>query len=59
MPTDYEKEWPKLRVEWARKKINDWSKDLEKDDLPVLTRKTLEHDLELMSHALKDWESRA
>ena len=58
MATDYEKEWPKLRIEWANEKIREWDDESKDPAAPLLNRKKRERDVELMRRALKDWEDR-
>ena len=57
MATDYERQWPKIRIEWAREKIAQWNAELEHEK-SLLERKKLMRDTELMAHALRDWENR-
>jgi hypothetical protein len=56
MATDYEKQWPTLRVEWCRQKITDCNEAL-KNPTSVVERKKLEHDLQVYQRLLKAWES--
>jgi hypothetical protein len=55
MASDYENQWPILRVDWAKSKIREWAHRLETEQSLVERRKLVD-DIEKMKRALKDWE---
>lgn len=56
MATDYEKQWPTLRIDWARAKIDEWENRLQDNGVPIVEKRKIEHDLNCMKQALIDWE---
>jgi hypothetical protein len=56
MAIDYEKQWPQVRILWAKEKIQEWTGRLEQD-LPLEERHKLQDDVIKMRRVLIEWEA--
>jgi len=55
MASNYEKRWPKLRLEWGAEKIQEWQKLLN-DEKRRAERRKLKADITRMKLALEGWQ---